>query len=244
MIRSRLFPLFRLLGFRPEATLRSIRGALGFRPEGWIRVVMNRETHHWISELRTEQLDVLEISGDFWMKRELEFRSYTSLWYPEFDICAEQTSHSYDLVVAEQVFEHLLWPYRAARNIHSMLRPGGYFLVTTPFLVRVHGCPNDCTRWTEQGMRYFLAECGFDLAEIRTGSWGNARSVRANFSRWVMYHPWLHSLRNNPLLPACVWAIARKSGIGAETGEAAIGPADETMNGSGQSDSPPPANRS
>ena len=91
-----------------------------------------------------------------------------------------------------------------------MLSPGGYFLVSTPFLVRLHEVPVDCTRWTETGLKYFLAECGFDPQEIKTGSWGNRACIRANFKRWVRYRRRLHSLSNEPDFPYCVWALARR----------------------------------
>ena len=63
---------------------------------------------------------------------------------------------SFDLIIAEQVFEHLKWPYRAAKNVYRMLRPGGSFLITTPFLVRCHEMPDDCTRWTDTELKNFL----------------------------------------------------------------------------------------
>jgi SAM-dependent methyltransferase len=140
----------------------------------------------------------------------MPFRSYKSLYYPDFDICESSLADQFDLILADQVFEHLLWPYRAGKNVYKMLNRGGYFLITTPFLIRVHNFPIDCSRWTEIGLKYFLAECGFDLEHIRTGSWGNRACVRANFSRWILYRPWLHSLKNEPLFPVAVWALAQK----------------------------------
>ena len=64
-----------------------------------------------------------------------------------------------------------------------MLQPGGHFLIVTPFLYKVHPNPYDCTRWTETGMRYFLAECGFPLDPITTGSWGNRACLEATLRR-------------------------------------------------------------
>ena len=85
---------------------------------------------------------------------------------------------TFDLIIAEQVFEHLLWPYRAARNVHRMLRPGGSFLITTPFLVKIHPVPNDCSRWTETGMKHLLAEAG--------GRFTNAGAIRSRTSRTTL----------------------------------------------------------
>lgn len=170
---------------------------------------MNREVRNLVMSLNPERLRTLEISGKAWATSNL-FRSYESASYPEFDVCEQVLPKTFDLIIAEQVFEHLLWPYRAGRNVCSMIEPGGYFLVTTPFLLRVHQFPVDCSRWTETGMRHFLAECGFPLGDIQTGSWGNRSAVTANFKRWQIYQPWRHSLRNENEFPVVVWALARK----------------------------------
>lgn len=176
----------------------------------WLRVVMNRETKALVDGLNPAALKALEISGRGWDVPGY-FREYRSLSFPDYDVCAGPYPEAFDLVIADQVFEHLLWPYRAGRNVHAMLNPGGHFLVSVPFLVKVHRYPVDCSRWTELGLKHFLAECGFPLENIVTGSWGNRACVRANFGpRWVIYQRWLHSLRNEPDFPIAVWALARK----------------------------------
>jgi hypothetical protein len=124
-------------------------------------------------------------------------------------VCAGLLDGKLDIIIADQVFEHLLWPYPAVRNVLEMFNPIGYFLITTPFLVRIHGHPIDCSRWTELGIRHLLAEGGFDIDRITTGSWGNQSCVRSNFLRWTPYNRWLHSLRNEPDYPIVVWALAR-----------------------------------
>jgi hypothetical protein len=129
--------------------------------EDWCRVVMNRETRRIVKSLQREGLNVLEISGNSWGNWEF-FKSYKSLKYPDFDICESGLDETFDLIIAEQIFEHLLWPYRAGRNIYKMLNSQGYFLITTPFLIRIHDSRTDCSRWTETGIKYLLAECGFN----------------------------------------------------------------------------------
>lgn len=175
----------------------------------WSRVVMERECRKLVESLHPSDLDVLEISGDNW--KNTGFKSYRSVEFPEYDICAEALPQTFDLIIAEQVFEHLLWPYRAARNVYQMLRPGGYFLISTPFLVRVHNFPVDCSRWTELGLKHFLAECGFPLENTRTGSWGNRSCVIQNLDHFLTsYRPSKHSLENEPDYPYHVWALTQK----------------------------------
>jgi SAM-dependent methyltransferase len=180
------------------------------RSEVWPRVVMNRQVTQLVQGLPVKSLSVLEIGGANWQAG--EFAAYRSVDYPEYDLCAGPLEvDAFDMVIAEQVFEHLLWPYRAAKNVWRMLRPGGHFLATTPFLVKVHNYPVDCSRWTETGLKYLLAEAGFGLEDVVTGSWGNRACVEGGFHSVWPWVPWWHSLRNEPNYPVMVWALARKA---------------------------------
>ncbi len=189
---------------------------IGFDTTDWVRVVMYQECFAFIERIGPETIDVLEISGgNSQWRRRFNFGSYTSTRFPDFDICAEVIDRQFDLIIADQVFEHLAWPMRAGRNVYAMLRGGGYFVIATPFLIRVHEDPIDCSRWTEQGLSYLLQECGFQAPDIKTSSWGNRKCLEANLSKWRKYG-FYRSLANEPDFPVVVWAIARKP---AETSE-------------------------
>jgi SAM-dependent methyltransferase len=174
----------------------------------WARVVMNRECRALVEALGPQGLKTLEISGHEWGKL-YRFKEYQTTDYPEYDVCEKPLAQTFDLIVAEQVFEHLLWPYRAGRNILQMLNPGGHFLISTPFLIKIHGHPIDCSRWTELGLKHLLAECGFPIERIKTYSWGNRACVKKYIDSWASYR-WWRSLRNEPEFPIVVWALAQK----------------------------------
>jgi SAM-dependent methyltransferase len=176
------------------------------------RVVVERETKKLVEQLDTRSASVAEISGDRW--RDFGFAQYRSLDYPAFDLAAPLTlQERFDLIIAEQVFEHIAFPYRAGKNVYAMLNPGGHFLVATPFLQRVHNYPIDCSRWTETGLKYLLVECGFAEDGIVTGSWGNRNAARANMrsrTRFPHYNTFFFSMKNDPMFPLQVWALAKK----------------------------------
>ena len=112
--------------------------AIGYDPVDWVRTVMYRECYKLIQGLDPGALDVLEISAGERFSEQFRFRSFKATKYPEFDVCSEVLQERFDLIIADQVLEHVKWPYRAVKNVYAMLRPGGHFLVATPFLVRVH----------------------------------------------------------------------------------------------------------
>lgn len=187
----------------------------------WLRHTMEQATNEIVASWDVASMDALEISGTAWDST--AFRSYATVDFPRFDICQPSGSWSadyvkfaenaVDVILAEQVWEHLRYPYRAGRNVLKMLRPGGRFLLTTPFLVRVHGPPvySDCSRWTAEGMQYFLEECGFEPGNIQTFSWGNRECAATHILKrtWLRYREGM-KLDNDPTYPCVVWAVATK----------------------------------
>jgi len=196
------------LSLDQKDSIRKFLNSIGCKTRDWARVVMYEECIKLLEVLDPSRMDALEISSGFEWKN-LGFKTFTEANYPDFDICEQTLEGKFDIVIADQVWEHLLWPYRATKNVLSILNPGGYFLVTTPFLIKVHDVPVDCSRWTELGMKHLLAECGFPIEEIITGSWGNRKAVVGNLKRFPK--GFYRSLANDPAYPLTVWALARKA---------------------------------
>lgn len=180
------------------------------------RIAMGRSSRRMIRELGP-QIDVAEISGK-WGEM-FPFRSYRRFNYPEHDICGDPFTDKtgailqFDLILANQVWEHLDRPYRATRNIHAMLRPGGHFWLAVPFFIPFHAAPLDCSRWSARGLKNLLIECGFGADDIRARQWGNRHAALRNMEeRWPpKFDPQRDSLDNDPKMPICAWAIARKT---------------------------------
>jgi len=175
----------------------------------WCRIVMDEALEKHIQSLNYQSMNVLEISGTKW--KDFGFAKYQSIDYPEYDVCKDVLENAaFDIIIIEQVLEHVLWPYRAVKHLYEMVKKDGVLVVSTPFLLKVHNYPTDCSRWTETGMKHLLAEGGFDLNNIETGSWGNQKCVIANFKEWVYYNGDGHSLKNENEFPIVVWAFAKK----------------------------------
>jgi SAM-dependent methyltransferase len=168
---------------------------------------MNQKTHDIVSSLNYQYLDALEISGRSWKK--FGFKSYKNFYYPEFDICNVSNDHfnSYDIIIAEQVFEHIRNPYAGVKNVHNILKVGGFFLITTPFFLRIHDAPGDYWRWTPDGLSAMLEDNGFEI--LVSDSWGNKDCIVDNFYEWTNYKEDLN-LNNEKDLPMMVWCLGKK----------------------------------
>lgn len=174
----------------------------------WCRKALNGALERIVSSSTSSESSVLEISGDSW--RDHGFGSYRSVEYPEFDICVDRLRERFDLIIAEQVFEHIRHPSWAARNVYRMLKPGGKFVISTPFLVRYHPLPTDYWRWTKPGLACFLEDAGF--VDVHSDAWGNRDVVIANLDEWVDFDEAAHQLDNDPDLPIQVWAVGARPG--------------------------------
>lgn len=172
----------------------------------WCRKVMNDAVIDIVRKLNHEQLSVLEISGEEWYS--FGFKKYKTVNYPNFDICKNRLNEKFDLIIAEQVFEHLYDPDRAAKNVRRMLKPSGTFLITLPFMIKYHPAPQDYRRWTKHGLKAFLDINGF--TDIQTASWGNRDCLIANLDKWVDFDAATHSLKNDGTLPVAVWGVAKR----------------------------------
>jgi SAM-dependent methyltransferase len=176
----------------------------------WVRYAMDNSTYKWMKQFDCSRLTVAEISGNQWAKK-VPWKEYTTLSYPEFDVCMSSFPGTFDVIIAEQVFEHVRYPQKASQNIYSALNPGGLFLVTVPFMFHIHPTPLDCWRWTPQGLKFLLEDAGFDPDNIEVDSWGNFEC----FLRHAIDQtaPWMNEsfpLHNNKFIPQMVWALAQK----------------------------------
>jgi SAM-dependent methyltransferase len=197
--------LARLIG---EDRSRAILRKVGFDTTHWVRYVAYKECSKILNSLDPSRLDVLEVAPGLYWRSNFKFKSYSKVNLPSFDICRDTTDERFDLVIADQVLEHVADPFAAVRNLRAMLKEGGHLLLIVPFMLKLHDFPYDCTRWSEVGLIFLLEKAGFDRSLIRSGAWGNQRCVRANLRKgWRMYG-WGRDIRNEKEFPVMVWAVA------------------------------------
>jgi SAM-dependent methyltransferase len=73
---------------------------------------------------------------------------------------------SVDLIVTQEVLEHVSDPFLAMREIHRVLKVGGRAYVQLPFMIGFHPCPTDFWRFTDQGMMELARQAGFAIPEV------------------------------------------------------------------------------
>jgi SAM-dependent methyltransferase len=193
---------------RPLTALRDrlLRPEAASGSDQWQRVVLNRAVDRHIESLGPASLSGVEISGEAHASR--PWKRFVSLNYPDFDLCAPLgETERFDVVICEQVIEHVPDPFGAAQNLRALCNPGGHVIVSTPFLVRVHELYgiHDYWRFTPRGLRTLLERTGLEVDTV--GSWGNRSCVAGNLDYWPAHRRWL-SLRDETDIAVQVWAFA------------------------------------
>jgi SAM-dependent methyltransferase len=79
---------------------------------------------------------------------------------------------SFDTVISLNTLEHIYDAIAVLKELHRVLRPNGELAIITPFLVPVHGHPNDFFRPTSSWYFHSLEKLGFSSIEVTPLSWG------------------------------------------------------------------------
>ena len=79
---------------------------------------------------------------------------------------------SFDTAFCTEVLEHVPDTIKFLEEAYRILRPGGTFFFTTPFLWPLHDVPYDEYRFTSFAMERLLTRAGFSSLELRAlGGW-------------------------------------------------------------------------
>lgn len=131
--------------------------------------VLNRKKHYFHGS-------VLDIGGG--RKRGKFMPSKTEKWiFADLDqelhpdvICNVEKmqfeNDSFDTIKATQLFEHVENPENGIRECYRVLKKGGHFIISAPFIYPIHADPYDFQRWTDTKWKNILTETGFEIEEF------------------------------------------------------------------------------
>jgi len=81
-------------------------------------------------------------------------------------------SNSFDCAFGTEVLEHCPEPEIVLKEVYRVLKPGGIFFFTVPFLWNLHEVPNDEYRYTPFSLRRHLNNSGFNHIDLKaSGGW-------------------------------------------------------------------------
>jgi SAM-dependent methyltransferase len=92
---------------------------------------------------------------------------------------------SFDAAVSMNVLEHIFDFHNVFQEVHRVLKPGGLFVNTTPFMHHVHGSPDDYFRYTKSTISMLAQKYNFDLREIQPLGFGLFSLLWQSVGGWV-----------------------------------------------------------
>ena len=177
-------------------------GRLNVPVIGWVDFLLYFHHRRIAQELRkiSLQLDkidkrILEIgAGRKPCKEFFPKARYTCtdiVWHDGIDELIDVSSMPYrdncfDLVICNNVLEHIPIPERAVDEIYRCLRPEGYLFLVVPFLFPLHDIPRDYFRFTEYSLVNLLHK--WPVVDIRKVYWFGPLAKYWKLSRFVLYY--------------------------------------------------------
>jgi SAM-dependent methyltransferase len=73
---------------------------------------------------------------------------------------------SFDTVVSTELLEHVPDPLRALREMHRLLKPGGYLILATPMYWPRHEVPHDYFRYPYDGLLHLFKESQLEVVRM------------------------------------------------------------------------------
>lgn len=95
-----------------------------------------------------------------------------------------------DMIVCEDVLEHVTDPFGALSEFKRVIRPGGCVYIAVPFLYPFHASPSDFTRFTRNILREKLP--GFTVLEegVRAGPMSTLQAVLMHICAMLLSFGW------------------------------------------------------
>jgi len=95
---------------------------------------------------------------------------------------------SFSCVLFINVLEHLFDYNMAVTEAYRVLKGGGRVVGVVPFMLNVHGTPNDYFRYTKSALENILLSAGFksiEIKELGSGAFSVIYNILIGFMRWM-----------------------------------------------------------
>lgn len=170
---------------------------------------MNNLKYFILTSFRRQQIDkdlnknkdkfkgrILDIGGGrqrgkfiFPKKAKVTFVDISSKLKPDVIASVEKLpfkKEKFDVVKATELFEHVENPEKGINECIRVLKKGGHFIITMPFLYPVHADPFDFQRWTEKKLKDVLKDNNLKILDFKIQ--GYYFSVLADFIKIPVLH--------------------------------------------------------
>ena len=159
-----------------------------YLPTDWIRLVyydqLTNSLKRILRDYPDEQLKVLEYAECQGVIPQIIRQSRSMRLklapFPEYNFMEDLEldrlkQNHYDIVVADQVLEHVPRVWDAVWNCAGICKPGGLVIFGTPWLYPYHAAPKDYWRISLDGYKVLFREYGLEW--VTGGGWGHQEAL-------------------------------------------------------------------
>lgn len=118
--------------------------------------------------------------------------------------------NSFDCALSTEVLEHVQNPGPFLAETYRVLKPGGIYYFTVPFIWPLHEVPHDAYRYTPFSIRQIMQNAGFTVVDLEPlGGW-NA-SMGQMLALWIrrsIRNVWLKKMISILAMPM-IWWLAK-----------------------------------
>lgn len=188
--------------------------------EHLVRYSMYQQISEAVSNIHWEDcVNGLSISGSYKLAHlACKHVNVVDASYPDHNVLDLQfEDNSFDLVVSDQVLEHVEGdPFKAVSETCRVLKPGGIAVHASVLLYQIHGYPSDFWRFTPDALALLCSEFSSIVA---TGGWGNRYVPILNWLGLIdgfrvplnSWHPYNYfATANEWRYPVVTWVVAVK----------------------------------
>lgn len=91
---------------------------------------------------------------------------------PTVHVCASAEylpfpDEAFNLVLSQEVLEHVRDPFQAMREMKRVLKKGGILYCQVPFVIGYHPGPTDFWRFTKEGIATLIEQAGLTCKEVK-----------------------------------------------------------------------------
>lgn len=97
------------------------------------------------------------------------------------------TDASYDNAMTMNVIEHIWDTHNVFSEVSRVLKPGGMFVSSVPYMYMVHGSPDDYNRYTASAYKKYADKYGFELLYIEPLGYGLFSFIYQNILGWLYF---------------------------------------------------------
>lgn len=144
-----------------------------------LRYFYYQQIYEALSKINTNNKKIILFGGGSIISHFFKKSSIKNTSYPEYNLLnTSNIKEKYDVVICDQVIEHVRKPWLISKQLQNILNPDGIIIITTPFTYKKHNHPGDYFRYTTDGL-ISLFEDNFKC--IETGGYGNTYNMNIDY---------------------------------------------------------------